>query len=124
MVDCRLFLSEPAIARGVVYTANGTQLEARRESDGILLWSWSPSETNVAPFAAGSPSPNVIVTDNLVFVSTVSNVYAIDIATRTKVWSFPCGGRIALSRNGVLYIAPLIGVPTVAEGTLTAINLR
>jgi len=59
-----------------------------------------------------------------VFVSTVANVYAIDLATQTKVWSFPRGGRMALSRNGVLYISPMIGVPNVATDTLTAINLQ
>lgn len=118
------FLSEPAIAKGVIYIANEARLEARRESDGALLWSWSPNETSPTPFATGSTPPNIIVTDNLVFVSTVANVYAIDLATKTKVWSFPRGGRMALSRNGVLYISPLLGVPNVAFGTLTAINLQ
>lgn len=119
-----VFLSEPAIAKGVIYIANEARLEARRESDGALLWSWSPNETSPTPFATGSTPPNIIVTDNLVFVSTVANVYAIDLVTKSKVWSFPRPGRIALSPNGVLYISPLPGVPNVAFGTLTAINLQ
>jgi hypothetical protein len=117
------FLSEPAVANGTVYVANGTQLEARRESDGALAWSWTPSETTPAPFETGLPPGNIIVTNNLVLVSTQTNVYAIDIATRAKVWSFPRGGRIAISRNGILYISPLVQTPTV-EQAVTAINLR
>ena len=118
------FLSEPAIANGTVYVVNGTQLEARRESDGALQWSWTPAETSQAPFEMGYPASNIVVTNNLVFVSTQSSVYAIDIATRTKVWSHSHGGRIAISRNGVLYITPLTGAAAPLNGTVTAINLH
>lgn len=118
------FLSEPAIADGTIYLVNGSQLEARRESDGSLLWSWTPSEASASPFEMGYPSANVVVTNNLVFVSTKTNVYAVDIATRAKVWSFPRGGRIAISRNGVLYITPLTEATAPDSGTITAINLQ
>ncbi|MBS1134386.1 MAG: hypothetical protein H6R02_1527 [Burkholderiaceae bacterium] len=118
------FVSEPAVANGVIYVANGKQLEARRETDGTLLWSWVPSESSSQPFGNGNHPSNVIATDNLVFVSTTANTYAIDIASRSKVWSFARAGKLALSRNGVLYIAPLPGVPDVAVGVLTAINLK
>lgn len=118
------FVSEAAVANGVIYVANGKQLEARRETDGTLLWSWVPSESSSQPFGNGNHPSNVIATDNLVFVSTTANTYAIDIASRSKVWSFARAGKLALSRNGVLYIAPLPGVPDVAVGVLTAINLK
>lgn len=118
------FVSEPAVAKGVIYVANGTQLEARSQADGSLLWSWTPNERNAEPFGNGSQPSNVIVTDNLLFVSTVSSTYAIDLARRNVVWSFPRGGQLALSRSGILYIAPRVGVPGVEPGTLTAINLN
>jgi len=120
------FMGEPAIAKGIIYAVNGTQLEARRESDGSLLWSWVPNETNADPFATGYPPANVIVTDNLVFVSTTTRVYAVDLSTHAQVWSFPRPGRLALSRNGVLYISPLTMASAYnpPENSLTAINLQ
>ena len=36
------FAGTVAVAAGVLYVVNGNQLEARRESDGELLWSWKP----------------------------------------------------------------------------------
>jgi outer membrane protein assembly factor BamB len=65
----------------------------------------------------------VLITDNLVIVSTNLTTYAIDRATHRAVWSYPAAGNLALSRNGVLYIAgynPAGG----ATMTLTALNLR
>jgi hypothetical protein len=44
------------------------------------------------------------VTDNLVFVSTATKTFAIDIGSRRDVWSTPRTGHLALSSNGVLYI--------------------
>lgn len=117
------FTSEPALANGTVYVVNGTQLEARSEADGSLLWNWIPNETGT-PFDTGNPPANVVVTDNLAFVSTTTRVYAISLATHTAVWSYPRGGRLSVSRNGVLYIAPLIGAPGAQGNVLTAINLH
>ncbi len=120
------FLNDPAIANGVIYIANGSQFEARRESDGALQWSWTPPESSSAPFEGGYPSNNVIVTSNLAFVSTTTRTYAIDLTTRREVWSFPQAGKLALSRNGVLYIAGTGVSPSNGQSvsTLTAINLQ
>lgn len=120
------FMNDPAIANGVIYIANGSQLEARRESDGALQWSWTPPESNPAPFDGGYPSSNVIVTANLAFVSTTTRTYAVDLATRSDVWSFPQAGKLALSRNGVLYIVGTGTNPSNGQSvsTLTAINLQ
>lgn len=120
------FMNDPAIANGVIYIANGSQLEARRESDGALQWSWTPPESNLAPFDGGYPSSNVIVTANLAFVSTTTRTYAVDLATRRDVWSFPQAGKLALSRNGVLYIVGTGTNPSNGQSvsTLTAINLQ
>ncbi len=110
------FTQAPAFAKGVIYTVNGAQLEARSAVDGSRLWSWFPDEASTDPFggAYGQASGNIIVTDNLLFVSTSTRVYALDLATHKTVWVFQQPGRLALSPNGVLYIA------TTANGNLPA----
>ena len=115
------FYREPALARGVIYVANGTQLEARRESDGTLLWSWTPPEADQSPFDPRRVPSNIVVTDNLVFVSTSSRVYAVGIDSHQKAWSFPRPGRLALSPRGVLYI---VTQGDQADGSVVAINLQ
>jgi hypothetical protein len=114
------FKLAPALAHGSVYAANGVQLEARSESDGSLQWSWTPPETNPALF--DGVTSNVIVTDNLAFVSTATTVYAVSLDTHQAVWSYPKSGQLALSPRGVLYIvAPASGsVPA----SVIAINLQ
>lgn len=60
---------------------------------------------------------------NAVIVSTNLSTYAIDRSTHRAVWSYPAAGSLALSRNGVLYVA---GYNTfgATSMTLTAINLH
>jgi len=91
----------PAYANGVVYAPNTKpyRIEARAEGDGALLWSWVPAQSGETVWH-GEP----VVTSNLVFVSTNLATYAIDLATHKAVWSYPAGGRLALSRSGILYI--------------------
>jgi outer membrane protein assembly factor BamB len=58
-----------------------------------------------------------VVTKNLFFVSTGNATYAVDIATRKNVWSYPAGGSLALSSQGVLYIVQ-------DRGTIAAISVK
>ncbi len=118
------FRASPAFAKGVIYVINGAQLEARSESNGERLWAWLPDEASTDPFGQvyGSRPLNVVVTDNLVFVSTNTKVYAIDIATRKAVWTFAKPGSLALSPNGILYIAT--AYTDQLGPSLYAINLR
>jgi hypothetical protein len=113
------FSREPAFANGKLYVVNGSQLESRPESDGALQWSWSPAETTLTPF--DGLSSNVVVTDNLVFVSTASAVYAVDLVTHQAVWSYPKAGRLALSPRGVLYIVTPAGTEA---ASVIAVNLQ
>jgi hypothetical protein len=48
----------------------------------------------------------VLLTQNIAFVSTNTAVYGIDITTHQTVWSYPAvgGARLALSANGILYL--------------------
>jgi outer membrane protein assembly factor BamB len=113
-----IFVGSPAIAGTTVYVQNSgrTQLEARRESDGQILWTWKPTWKNESAFQG-----NVVVTQNLVFVSTTNHVYAIDTATHQSVWMYPYAGMLAISANGVLYVRR--GTASLGLG-LAAINLQ
>jgi outer membrane protein assembly factor BamB len=90
----------PAYSGGVLYAPNTNpyRLEARSESDGALRWSWTP------PQAGEKGWREPVVTNNLLFVSTDSSTYAVDLRTHKTVWSYPAGGRLALTRSGILYI--------------------
>jgi hypothetical protein len=61
----------------------------------------------------------MLVTDNLIFVSTESTTYAVDLESRTDVWDYPAGGHLALSNDGILFIATTEGelhaISTIAE---------
>jgi outer membrane protein assembly factor BamB len=91
----------PATADGVVYVASNTPraLDAIDEATGQVLWSWTPPSESGSPFVY-----NVVVTDNLVFASTRARLYAIDLSSRSEVWSAPTPGWISISGGGTLYV--------------------
>jgi outer membrane protein assembly factor BamB len=111
------YLTAPAVANGVVYAGrnNPKSLDALNERTGEVLWSWPGTATD-AEFHR-----NVLVTNNLVFVSTDRAIHAIDLNTRQSVWSYPAPGMLALSAGGTLYIAEGAREST---GRLIAIRLR
>ena len=82
-----------------VLNAAGNQLEARDLATGALQWTWV-----VGNAQESLPVGNVVVTDNLVFLSTNVATYAIDLGTHQTVWSTPYVGSLAISSNRVLYI--------------------
>jgi outer membrane protein assembly factor BamB len=106
------FSGNPAYADGYLFAANAStsKLEVRSESDGAVVWSWAPPDTD-----NGFVS-DVLLTRNLVFVSTSTTTYAIDRSTHAAVWNYKASGRLALSANGILYIH--------GESRITAINLQ
>ena len=116
------FGGSPAIVGTTIYVYNAgyaddrnPRLEARRESDGAVLWSWQ------SPWEDDTSFPgNVVATDNLVFVGTTKRVFAIDVATHQAVWVYPYPGRLALSASGLLYIRRT----TDGGQSLAAINVR
>jgi len=103
------FRGQPTVANGVVYVANNGQVEARTEGDGSFQWSWTPPD--------GPPAGPMIVTKNLLLVSTAANTYAVDLASHAQVWTYPAGGQLALSAQGILFIAQ-------SSGKLTAVSVR
>lgn len=113
----RTYITQPATAKGVVYAASNTpkSFDAIDETTGHVLWSWVPQPSDVRFHR------NVVVTDNLAFVSTDRAVYAIDLATREPVWSYPVPGILAISGGGTLYIVEGAQEST---GRLIAIALK
>lgn len=95
------FVSSPAVAAGRLYVLNaGTgKLEARDSATGASLWTWAPGAGQTL-----LPGSNLVVTDNLVFLSTTAATYAISLASHQAVWSTPRSGKLALSSNRVLYV--------------------
>ncbi|MHC4692971.1 MAG: outer membrane protein assembly factor BamB family protein [Planctomycetota bacterium] len=86
----------PSIAEGVVYAVNNGMLEARDETTGDFVWSWTPPQ--------GSLKSPVIVTQTHVIACTSENTYAIEILGRDSDWSCPVSGYLSLG-NDTLYIA-------------------
>ena len=107
------YTGNPAYHDRNLYIANNNpfQLEVRDEISGALLWKWAPPLISDSVFVG-----EVLLTKNLVFVSTDKMVYAIDINSHKEVWSYPVSGHLALSKNGILYIQN--------ETTLVAINVK
>lgn len=111
------YLTAPALAEGVLYAGRNTPsvLDAMDEATGKVLWSWFPPES------AETIHRNIIVTRNLLFVSTDRAVYAIDLATRKSVWRYAEPGALALSADRTLYIS--VGAVN-STGKLVAIRLK
>jgi PQQ-like domain len=118
--------NEPALAKGIIYFANGPQIEARNESDGLLLWAWMPQESSDSfSNGYGAVPRNIIVTDSHLFVSTKTKTYAVSLLSHQAVWSYPIAGSLALSTNGILYIASNQSNPSgTSTGLMFAINLH
>jgi outer membrane protein assembly factor BamB len=99
--------SNPVIADGVLYVTTDNRLEARSINTGAVQWYWS---------APNATTGQLLIVGNHAFVGTAVETYAIDLSTRKTVWSYPAAGVLAVSQNGILYIAP--------PGSLVAINLH
>ncbi len=90
----------PAAAKGVIYAWSDElgQLSAIEETTGKILWAW--------PVPAGQKFyGNIVVTENLLFLSTTSGIYAIDLAgTHQTVWTAPTPGWIAITPDAKLIV--------------------
>ncbi|QYK04848.1 PQQ-binding-like beta-propeller repeat protein [Shewanella zhangzhouensis] len=107
-----------ATHNGVVYAGknNPASLDAIDEDTGEVLWSWVAPTTQDTSFHR-----NVVVTKNLLFVSTNAHVYAIDLQTREQVWSYDEPGTLAITDNRILLLAT--GAQE-SDGRLIAFDLR
>lgn len=103
---------------GLTYVMRGAQIDALSNANGTTQWSWAPPETPWTFIDA-------VFTRNIAFISTLQKVYAVDMATRAVVWTYPRAGALSISKNGVLYI--MRGVKNDfdrSEGVLVAVNLH
>ncbi len=101
------FNGQPTIAKGVIYAINNGGLDARDETTGDMLWSWSAPE--------GGLTGTMIVTDTHLFARTSNSTFAVELLSYEDVWSYPASGHLALG-NEALYIAA-------SDGKLTAISV-
>lgn len=99
------YINEAAIAYGRVYVNNGGVLEVLDEYTGELLWSFEADE---------DLTQNIAITRNLVFISSNSKTYAVDIDSHESAWEVDTFGQLAIS-EGILYIA--------GDQKLTAYNI-
>jgi outer membrane protein assembly factor BamB len=116
------FVAHPVAGQGVVYVGNAKTgaVEARDVASGNLRWSWNLPTPQDSGFGNA-----LILTNNLLFVSGRRNTWAIDLTTHQSVWSYPLGGQLALSAQGVLYIMnSTLAVSDSAAGVVVALNLR
>lgn len=94
-----------AIRDGVIYAArqDARVLSAIDSRDGSVLWSTSLPPTP-RPLNPDILFGNVIVTENLAFVSSALNTWAIDIENPDHpiVWEAPTGGRLTLTPDNLL----------------------
>ena len=115
------YTGNPAYGASVLYAVNSSpyRLEARSDSDGMLLWSWAPQPFRSETRFVG----DVLATNNLIFVSTDTTTYAISQSTHQPVWSTPVAGRLSLSADGVLYVVAVDAAGD-TNGTVLAVNLK
>ncbi|MFC6196494.1 outer membrane protein assembly factor BamB family protein [Ponticaulis profundi] len=94
------YLTRLAHANGVVYAAGpeNDRMDAIDATTGDVIWSWP------LPAQANSFNCNIMVTDNLAFLSTDEAVYAIDLATRTQVWKHDAPGCVSVASKDKLII--------------------
>lgn len=107
-----------AISNGIIYAGKNSPvaIDAIDESTGEILWSWVPPSTEDTSFHR-----NVIVTKNLLFVSTNSHIYVIDLKSKELLWSYNEAGMISISNNRILFLAPGFRE---SDGRLIAFDLR
>jgi outer membrane protein assembly factor BamB len=91
------FTGVPTVDSNFIYAAqNGRLVVLDGGSTHSELWFWNPPDNE-------SIKGQMLTTDNLIFVSTESNVYAIDKQTHEAVWSYAAGGKLSLGM-GHLFI--------------------
>jgi hypothetical protein len=111
------YITQPALANSTLYAGalSSARLDALGEQDGLVKWSWNATSGDTRTCR------NVIVTNNLIFVSTDIAVYAIDVASHQTVWSYPVSGDLSMDNGDTLVIS--VGCRE-SQGKLIAIKLK
>ena len=102
------YQDQPAWADGSIYVIEGNSLIALDDRDGTELWRWT---------APDPLSQNIVVTVGHIFVASDLTTFAVDITSRSSVWSFAKGGQLSIGNDGIFYIAG-------TDGELSAIRTQ
>lgn len=105
-----------AAAGNTLYAAVNGQVVALDAGNGAQKWVWDVP-ASLRNNDGSSPVYTVLATNNVLFVSFAEAVHAIDLSTHRSVWTAAVGGRLALSKNGVLYLSK-------GDAPLRAFNVR
>ncbi|HLF92769.1 MAG TPA: PQQ-binding-like beta-propeller repeat protein [Planctomycetota bacterium] len=100
------YYTEPSIAGGVVYWVTDGILQARRESDLRVQWSFAGD---------GTIRTRPVIANGYVYVSSTQNTYILSELKGKLAATIPAGGAVSVA-SGRLYIAGL-------DGTLRAYRL-
>ncbi len=105
----------------LIFVGNGMtgMVEALSQEQLVTLWTWA-----LPPPQGTGFSGDMVLTRNLLFVAGDHVTFAVDLATRKAVWSYPAGGPLAISANGILYIAVHDTAFSPARSSLVAIDLH
>jgi outer membrane protein assembly factor BamB len=99
--DGKGFAGQFSIDEKNIYAANNGNLLCIDQSTGKIIWSWNKTNETV--------KGQLIVTNNLVFVSTEKFIYAISKTTHQTVWSYRTNGSLSLGM-GHLYVVQEPGI--------------
>jgi outer membrane protein assembly factor BamB len=114
-----MYSNTPAANGSLLFAArsNPARLDAINVSDGSVAWSWTPPD--LKNFVG-----NIIATQNMLFVSTTTTTYGLDLATRAVVWSFDKPGDLAIAPGKILLISHMRCEPNcVNAGRISAFRL-
>ena len=115
--SARKYLVQPAFDGTYLYLAGNSPatLDALNPSTGQVEWSWTlPEEWSDDEFHR-----NIVVTDNVLFVSTDRQTIGIDLQSREVVFTHSKPGLVSISDDRMLFIAT--GQP-VGDGGLVAFS--
>jgi outer membrane protein assembly factor BamB len=102
----------PATAGDVAVSLNGTVLQARSLSTGVLLWEFA-GDSHIF-------SPPTIVNETVYAGSSSGTLFAVDLRTGLQLWSGLIGGASTPGRNGMAAGGGLLVAP--AGGTVVALE--
>ncbi|MXP27390.1 PQQ-binding-like beta-propeller repeat protein [Porphyrobacter algicida] len=101
------YIAHPALSNGFIYAlrSDSRAIDAINTKDGSVAWS-------IPIPGSGNLRNNVVVTENLLFVSTETDTYAFDLKSseRKMVWSAPVSGMLAITPNNLLIVAGIDSV--------------
>jgi len=121
----------PVAGNSMVFVCDGTGVSGYDITQGTLLFSWTPpaSDVSLRPVQGTFTNCSMVVTNDILFVSSAKATYAVDIDSKQLQWSYGEGGSISISPSGLLYISvnapedPTTGTTTKLPH-LVAINLH